>query len=185
MKTFDSILSQKNVVVRRTTRPQFLVVLTHLLVVEPEDTWILLPCVSARGAVCTGRDWTRLGLCKRPPETDTASVSEIQVFYCAHAGCKGSQNRAPDILFMCSPLYKGIIVIYVRKSLHTLGAQVMKSVHPAAKVCTPGAGCILNFEHCACKDFPSSLYCIHVARWGTIVCRVSISGFTVPHILVP
>ena len=32
--------------------------------------------------------------------------------------------------------------------MHTPGAQVSKCVHAAAKMCTPGAGCTLNFEHC-------------------------------------
>ena len=31
--------------------------------------------------------------------------------------------------------------------MHTPGAYVSKSMHPAAKRCTPGAGCTLNFEH--------------------------------------
>ena len=30
----------------------------------------------------------------------------------------------------------------------SVGAQVLKSMHPAAKMCTQGAGCTLNFEHC-------------------------------------
>ena len=32
--------------------------------------------------------------------------------------------------------------------MHTPGAQVCKFAHPAAKRCTQGAGCTLNFEHC-------------------------------------
>ena len=32
--------------------------------------------------------------------------------------------------------------------VHSLGAHVPKCVHPAAKLCAPGAGCALNFEHC-------------------------------------
>ena len=42
---FGSILSQKNLVVRRTTRPQFLVVITYLLVTE--DTRTLEFCYPA------------------------------------------------------------------------------------------------------------------------------------------
>ena len=38
MKIFGSILSQKNLVVRRTTRPQFLVFLTYFLVAEDART---------------------------------------------------------------------------------------------------------------------------------------------------
>ena len=36
----------------------------------------------------------------------------------------------------------------LKKHMHTSGAQVLKSVHPAAKMCTQGVGCTLNFEHC-------------------------------------
>ena len=32
--------------------------------------------------------------------------------------------------------------------MHTPGAQVRKSVHPAAKMGAQGAGCTLNFKHC-------------------------------------
>ena len=32
--------------------------------------------------------------------------------------------------------------------MHSPGAEVSKCVHPTAKLCTPGAGCTLNFEHC-------------------------------------
>ena len=32
--------------------------------------------------------------------------------------------------------------------MHPTGAHVLKYVHPAAKMCTEGAGCTLNYEHC-------------------------------------
>ena len=32
--------------------------------------------------------------------------------------------------------------------MHLPDEQVQKHVHPATKMCTPGAGCTLNFEHC-------------------------------------
>ena len=32
--------------------------------------------------------------------------------------------------------------------MHVLGAHVSKPVHPAVEMCTRGAGCTLNFEHC-------------------------------------
>ena len=35
------------------------------------------------------------------------AVFEMKVLYCAHTGCRGSQNRAPGILSMGSPLYNG------------------------------------------------------------------------------
>ena len=31
--------------------------------------------------------------------------------------------------------------------MHTPGAQVSKYMNPAAKICTQGAGCTINFEH--------------------------------------
>ena len=31
--------------------------------------------------------------------------------------------------------------------MHMPGAQGLESMHPAAKMCTQGAGCTLNFEH--------------------------------------
>ena len=31
--------------------------------------------------------------------------------------------------------------------MNTPGAQVSKSMHPVAKMCTQGAGCTFNFEH--------------------------------------
>ena len=36
--------------------------------------------------------------------------------------------------------------------MHTPVAQVSKSMHPAAKMCTPGAWYTLNFEHCSNND---------------------------------
>ena len=32
--------------------------------------------------------------------------------------------------------------------MHLPGVEVIKPVHPATKMCTPVAGCTLNFEHC-------------------------------------
>ena len=31
--------------------------------------------------------------------------------------------------------------------MHILGAKVLKAMHPAANMCTPGAGCTLDFEN--------------------------------------
>ena len=39
------------------------------------------------------------------------------------------------------------------KSIHLPDSQVLKSAHPATKMCTPGAGCTLNFEHCSTMIF--------------------------------
>ena len=32
--------------------------------------------------------------------------------------------------------------------MHLPGAHVLRPVHPATQMCTPCAGCTLNFEHC-------------------------------------
>ena len=45
-----------------------------------------------------------------------------------------------------SIIHKGIKML--QKRVHTPGAQVLTSVHPAVKMCTHGAECTLNFEHC-------------------------------------
>ena len=37
--------------------------------------------------------------------------------------------------------------------MHPPGAQVLKYVHPAAKMCTQGAGCNLNFGHGQVNEF--------------------------------
>ena len=49
--------------------------------------------------------------------------------------------------FFCAhrPIY---CVAILWNKVHSPGAQVSKCVHLAAKLCTPGAGCTLNFEHC-------------------------------------
>ena len=56
---------------------------------------------------------------------------------------------------VCPCVLPYIKAVIVRKSMHTPGAQVLNSVHPAAKRCTQGAGCTLNFEHCPrCSENP-------------------------------
>ena len=60
-------------------------------------------------------------LCLFPLYYDIMTVFEVKVLFCAPAGCKDPQNGAPGHLFLC---------------------------YPAAKLCTPVAGCTLNFEHC-------------------------------------
>ena len=49
-------------------------------------------------------------------------MSEIKVIFGAPTGCTSPKTVRPGI----SP----------------------KSVHPAVKMCAPGAGCTLNFRHC-------------------------------------
>ena len=56
---------------------------------------------------------------------------ETKVLFCAPAGCKDPQNDALGHLFMYYSLYKSS-----GKIMHTPGAQVHKSMHLAAKMCT-------------------------------------------------
>ena len=58
------------------------------------------------------------------------AVFEIKVLLCAPAGCKDPKMVH---LVICSCV--------------TYCVNMFKSVHPAAKVCIPGAGCTLDFEH--------------------------------------
>ena len=48
--------------------------------------------------------------------------------------------------------------------MHLPGAQVRKYVHPASKLCTPGAGCTLKFEHCNANEIEIHI-CIS-SHWG-------------------
>ena len=77
---------------------------------------------------------------------------EIMVLFCAHTGCTGSQNRAPGILSMGSFLYKGI-----NRLEKTCTLRVHRSKNLAAKMCTQGAGCTLNFEHCICTHITKAI----------------------------
>ena len=80
------------------------------------------------------------------------SVFEIQVLFCAHAGCMAFKKYAPGGRFNITFSLKEF-----KKSMHLTGAQVLKSVHPATKMYTPGAGCTLNFEHCCLyKTLPAA-----------------------------
>ena len=38
-------------------------------------------------------------------------------------------------------------IIFLKLEVSKSGAQVSKSVHPIAKMCTPSAGCVFNFKH--------------------------------------
>ena len=83
---------------------------------------------------------------------------EIKVLYCAHSGCINSLYHAPGSLSMGSSLHIG-----------TPSAQVLISVHPAAKMCTQGTECILNFEHC---DIFSALEYVHVQILQIMLCAI-------------
>ena len=70
---------------------------------------------------------------------------EIKDLICAPAGCIALKTHAPGCVSMSSFIYN-----YIKKcgkSMHLPCAQLIKPVHPANKMCTPGAGCTLNFEH--------------------------------------
>ena len=44
--------------------------------------------------------------------------------------------------------------------MHLPGAQLPKPMHPAPKLCTPGAGCTLNFKHC--------LFCLFINVYAKV-----------------
>ena len=57
-------------------------------------------------------------------------MSEIKDYFYAHAGCTDREKHASGYLYMYTFLYKGMYNV-----------EVLKSMHPAAKMCTQGAGC--------------------------------------------
>ena len=70
------------------------------------------------------------------------AVFEIKVLFCAPARYECPKNGAPGHLVTYY-----VNLLKVGKSMHTPGAWVSKSMHPAAKMCTQGVGCTLNFKH--------------------------------------
>ena len=75
----------------------------------------------------------------------TPTVSEIKLFDYAPVGCTPSETvypgTSPCTLLICSNDK------WLKKCAHS-GCTSLKIVHPALKMCTPGAGCMLNFGHC-------------------------------------
>ena len=73
------------------------------------------------------------------------AVFEIKLLFDAPAGCRSFKTVHPAAT-LC------ILLIYsngkeLKKCAHT-GRTRPKIVRPAAEMCTPGAECTLNFEHC-------------------------------------
>ena len=67
-------------------------------------------------------------------------------FYIVHTqGAWVAKIVRPAICPCVFPFIK--VLIFSKKHAHT-GCTGENSVHPAAKICTLGAGCTLNFEHC-------------------------------------
>ena len=92
--------------------------------------------------------------CTPPPSTTQwymcihvyhKSVSEIKLFDFAPAGCTPSEavhpGSSPCTLLVCSNDK------WLKKCAQS-ECTSLKIVHPALKMCTPGAGCMLNFGHC-------------------------------------
>ena len=72
------------------------------------------------------------------------SVSEIKVVLCAPTGCNSLKSVHPAIypctlLICCNDKQ-------LKKRAHS-GCTPSEIVHPTAEMCTPGAGCTLNFGH--------------------------------------
>ena len=66
------------------------------------------------------------------------------MFYTVHTpGASVAKIMHPAVCSCVPPYIK--VLLCVRKNMHT---PVLKSFHPAAKMCTLGALCTLNFEHC-------------------------------------
>ena len=65
------------------------------------------------------------------------------------AGAWPLKPMHPPAVCPCVHFYMIILENWkIGNSMHLPGAQVLKLVHPATKMCTYGAGCTLNFEHC-------------------------------------
>ena len=70
---------------------------------------------------------------------------EIKLLFWALLGCINFETMHPEI-FLCTPLVYSYDN-WVKKRAH-IGRTCAKNVRPAAKMCAPGAECIVNFEHC-------------------------------------
>ena len=71
--------------------------------------------------------------------------------------------HTPGSFSTCSPLYKGITML--EKNMHTPG------VHPTEELCTQGAGCTLNFEHCL------DIFVAITTKRISMFCRLKISNY--------
>ena len=75
------------------------------------------------------------------------AVSEIKLLFCALTGCTSHITVHPGIAPCTLPIYSNNK--WLKKRAHT-ECTPPKIVHPAVEMCTPGAGCTLNFGHCLC-----------------------------------
>ena len=80
------------------------------------------------------------------------SEFEINDLFCPHAGYIALKNYIPDCASISSFLYN--CIENLKKIMPLPDAQAIKPVHPATKMCTPGAGCMdLNLVHPVCACF--------------------------------
>ena len=71
--------------------------------------------------------------------------------------------------------------------MHLPGAYVPKPMHPAPKLCRPGAGCTLNFEHCRDREARPLRACIQGREagmaWGKEMIKCNCEIYTVNTLL--
>ena len=72
------------------------------------------------------------------------SVSEINLLFCALAGCTSHKTVHPEIAPCTLPIYSNNK--WLKKRANS-GWTPPKIMHLAVEMCTPGAGCTLNFRH--------------------------------------
>ena len=77
-------------------------------------------------------------------------MSEIKLLFCALAGCTSHKTVHPEIAPCTLPTYSNNK--WLKKRAQS-GCKPPKIVHPATIMCTPGAGCTLNFGHCGVPQF--------------------------------
>ena len=78
------------------------------------------------------------------PTKGVLTVSEIKHLFCALTVCTSYETVHPEIAPCTLPIYSNNK--WLKKRAHT-GCTPAKIVHPAVEICTPGAGCTLNFGH--------------------------------------
>ena len=101
--------------------------------------------MSVSGDVQPRRDWRggEYPYSREQTRNQPIPVFGIRHLFCAHIGCRGTQNDAPGDFSMRTGLYNKC----VGKGALT-GCTGIKMCAPTAKLCTPSKGCTLNFEHC-------------------------------------
>ena len=97
--------------------------------------------------------------------TYVLAVSEIKLFDYAPAGCTPSETvhpgTSPCTLLICRNDK------WLKKCARS-GCTSLKIVHLALKMCTPGAGCMLNFGHCigSQEGYNSPQYAATPPKWA-------------------